>query len=238
VSVVATGIDQASIEKIEPIAAPPRIEAAARPRPIASRAFPTPIAAESAAEPTSIGLAVAAQAIVVSDDVEIRPSAPKPIVYPEPVAAHQHDEDELDQEFIPPAPEQPAFRQPRMPQIEELPAIAQTQLRAHRGEAAPAVAPAETRRRSLLEKLAAFGISRQEEAAPAPAPRALAPPAAPPRAAASPLHQEYGRPQPRPAAPRPAQGALDPHGRVAARTTQIEDDQLEIPAFLRRQSNS
>jgi cell division protein FtsZ len=35
------------------------------------------------------------------------------------------------------------------------------------------------------------------------------------------------------APPRAAQGQLDSHGRVQART--IEDDQLEIPAFLRRQ---
>ncbi|HYA74321.1 MAG TPA: cell division protein FtsZ, partial [Roseiarcus sp.] len=62
--------------------------------------------------------------------------------------------------------------------------------------------------------------------------------AAPPKPNATALHAEYGRPQPRPAAPRPAQGNLDAHGRLPARAAQMEDDQLEIPAFLRRQSNS
>jgi cell division protein FtsZ len=122
-----------------------------------------------------------------------------------------------------------------MPQIDDLPPIAQTQLRAHRGDAPNAPPAIETRRRSLLEKLAAFGISRHEDA-PA-APRAIAPPVAAPRPSAAALHAEYGRPQARPAPPRQAQGQLDPHGRVAGRPASLEDDQLEIPAFLRRQSN-
>jgi len=45
----------------------------------------------------------------------------------------------------------------------------------------------------------------------------------------------------RPAAPapgyRPAQGQLDAHGRPPVASRSIEDDQLEIPAFLRRHSN-
>ncbi|HQF31644.1 MAG TPA: cell division protein FtsZ, partial [Hyphomicrobiales bacterium] len=49
---------------------------------------------------------------------------------------------------------------------------------------------------------------------------------------------------PRPAAPqgqdphyKPRQGDLDPHGRAVPRRPAVEDDQLEIPAFLRRQAN-
>jgi cell division protein FtsZ len=122
-----------------------------------------------------------------------------------------------------------------MPQIEELPPIAQNQLRAHRGESPSAPQPVETRRRSLLEKLAAFGVSRHEDDVPPQ--RAIPAPLAPPRATAAAVHAEYGRPQPRPAAPRPVQGQLDPHGRAPARPASLEDDQLEIPAFLRRQSN-
>ncbi len=57
---------------------------------------------------------------------------------------------------------------------------------------------------------------------------------------------DYGKrpqaqPQQRPvqdAAPyRPRQGDLDQHGRPLPRETRMEDDQLEIPAFLRRQAN-
>ncbi len=240
VSVVATGIDQAVIEKIEPVqsaASIARTEIPSRLRSSAPRSLPTPIAAESFAETAPVLPTAVAQS--GPDEVEVRPAAPKPATFAEPVA--QRREEPIEEEFVPPAPEQPMIRQPRMPQIDELPPIAQTQLRAHRGEAAPAVHPVETRRRSLLEKLAAFGISRHEEEAPAPAPRSIAPAAPtapPPKPAASGLHAEYGRPQPRPATPRPAQGNLDPHGRVAARAAQMEDDQLEIPAFLRRQSNS
>ena len=42
---------------------------------------------------------------------------------------------------------------------------------------------------------------------------------------------------PAPQGYRPAQGQLDPHGRSGAAQRGCEDDQLEIPAFLRRQSN-
>jgi cell division protein FtsZ len=44
------------------------------------------------------------------------------------------------------------------------------------------------------------------------------------------VHAEYAK---RPATQRPV-APLDPHGRAQPRA---EDDQLEIPAFLRRQSN-
>jgi cell division protein FtsZ len=118
-----------------------------------------------------------------------------------------------------------------------LPPVVQRQVRIHRGEQSPP--PTETRRKSLLEKLAAFGITRQEEAA-EPAPRA-APvlPAPPTRAPPPQTHADYGhgRPQPRALAPRVAQGALDPHGRAGVKQASLEEDQLEIPAFLRRQSS-
>ncbi|MGE3643384.1 MAG: cell division protein FtsZ [Beijerinckiaceae bacterium] len=159
------------------------------------------------------------------------------------------------------------LRPTRMPGVEELPAHVQ-QLLAQRSEQAPAQG-AEMKRRSLLERLATFGINREADAAPAapapqharpaaqapivqPAPRTVAPPPAhavqthiPPAAAAaaarpapSPAHQTYGKrpaqPAPRPAAPPQAQ--LDLHGRGQPNLRPIEDEQLEIPAFLRRQT--
>ncbi|TXN64679.1 cell division protein FtsZ, partial [Methylobacterium sp. WL6] len=36
---------------------------------------------------------------------------------------------------------------------------------------------------------------------------------------------------------RPAQGNLDAQGRMAPQPRMMDDDQLEIPAFLRRQAN-
>ena len=175
----------------------------------------------------------------MSDEVEIRPAAPKTAIYHEPPAARV--EEPTQEDYIPPAPELPLLRPARMPQIEDLPPVVQHQMRVQRGEQPTPAVQVETRRRSLLEKLAAFGISRHDEPAPAPAPapRAIQPslPPPPPRPAQTGLHAEYGRPQPRVAAARPAQGSLDPHGRMGVRPAALEEDQLEIPAFLRRQSN-
>jgi len=56
------------------------------------------------------------------------------------------------------------------------------------------------------------------------------------RAPASPVHNEYAK-RPMPPGYRPAQGGLDPHGRAAAQPKSLDDEQLEIPAFLRRQTN-
>ena len=59
----------------------------------------------------------------------------------------------------------------------------------------------------------------------------------PPRAPVSSVHAEYAKRPPVPQGYRPAQGALDPQGRIASPVRAAEDDQLEIPAFLRRQAN-
>jgi cell division protein FtsZ len=100
----------------------------------------------------------------------------------------------------------------------------------------------EARRKSLLEKLAAFGITRHDEE---PAQRAAAAPAAPPvvqpRAYTTPVAQpDFNRVQPRPLPARPPAApttGLHPHGRPAHRPPVTEDDHLDIPAFLRRQQN-
>jgi cell division protein FtsZ len=55
------------------------------------------------------------------------------------------------------------------------------------------------------------------------------------------VHAEFAKrpaaPIAAPSAPRAPQLPLDQHGRVQAQTRPSEDDHLEIPAFLRRQSN-
>ena len=59
-----------------------------------------------------------------------------------------------------------------------------------------------------------------------------------PRQAVSPVHAEYTKRQPAAPQYRPAQGSLDPQGRMPHHQPRsVEDDQLEIPAFLRRQAN-
>ncbi len=229
VSVVATGIDQATISQIEPVTVQPRVEAASRmraPTPAAVRAAP-PAAPVEAPPP-----------VPVLNDVEIQPVATVAVAFPEPIESQREAEDETTH-FIPPAPEQPVVRAPRMPQIEDLPQVAQNQLRAMREAQGSAGAPPETRRRSLLEKLAAFGITRHDEE---PGPKAAPPPQPPAalqRAYSAPVAQvDFGRaPQPRPQPARAPAGALDPHGRPSHRPPVTEDDHLDIPAFLRRHPN-
>lgn len=83
---------------------------------------------------------------------------------------------------------------------------------------------------TLLQRLAAVGLGRKDDEP------GVAPPA-PQVAAPSPVHAEYARraaPQSQPRAP---QGQLDAHGRQPVSVRSVEDEQLEIPAFLRRQAN-
>ncbi|MCZ7658016.1 MAG: hypothetical protein M5U07_09210 [Xanthobacteraceae bacterium] len=147
--------------------------------------------------------------------------------------------------FIPPQPERPVVRAPRMPRVEDLPLPAQAEIRAQRG--AEAETHPEKRRMSLLQRIAAVGLGRKEdeEAPPAAATRAAPPmprsqPMSPRRRAPAESRgpdavSEYAK---RPAPQRPAPQGLDPHGRPApVQPRSMDDDQLEIPAFLRRQAN-
>ena len=88
---------------------------------------------------------------------------------------------------------------------------------------------------SLMQRLASVGLGRRADSTePPPAPR---PAQAPP---------QFERPQ-RPAAARPdevseyarrsAPQGLDTHGRTAPVHGSAEEDQFDIPAFLRRQAN-
>jgi cell division protein FtsZ len=120
-----------------------------------------------------------------------------------------------------------------MPTIDDLPLPAQNQLRAQRGQ--PAETP-DTKRRTLLDRLAAFGMSRQDAPQAAAEAQRQAPmaPAAPRGPAPNPVHAEYAK---RPAAPVQAQAYAEPQARMAPPVRNSEEDQLEIPAFLRRQAN-
>ena len=221
VSVVATGIDQEAIGQIEPVNAHPRSEAFARPRPFPGRSGRPALAQNDAG----------AAAFVGQED-----SLAPVVAFPDPIEARLEADEPEHEDFIPPAPEQPVVRSPRMPQIEDLPQLAQNQLRALR-DAQNGVPAPETRRRSLLEKLAAFGITRHDDEA-APAPAAVAPPAPVTQLQRPPVlaPAEPARAQPR---PQPARStvAYEPQGRAVARPQVSEDDHLDIPAFLRRQQN-
>ncbi len=225
VSVVATGIDAG--EQMNDLEAdePQLGQSAERPRSHYAQREPAPgpiARAPAYIEPT----AAAHSHLGLTRGVQVQPVSPQRH-FSEPAAPPAKDTEPHTGPFIPPAPESPIVRPQRMPQIEDLPMPAQKQIRAQRGQGEAQ----DAKRRTLLERLAAFGTSRRDDPPP---PREARPQVQPPRLAQpSAVHAEYGK-RPMPAA-RPSQQALDPQGRVTPRA--MEEDQLEIPAFLRRQSS-
>jgi cell division protein FtsZ len=159
------------------------------------------------------------------DEVSIRRMPPRPSFF-EPIVEERHEHyDEPAGPFIPPQAERP-LRTARMPRIDELPLPGQNEVRASRGEM-PAQATPEKKRMSLLQRLAHVGIGRSEQPEPeaeAPAPRL--------------------RPEPRSGAERRPPDAVSEYvRRPTARSLDLEqgrragdDDELDIPAFLRRQA--
>ncbi|MGL4240366.1 MAG: cell division protein FtsZ [Beijerinckiaceae bacterium] len=237
VSVVATGIDRASIEAIEPVnPVEQRIADMAqrlRAQVAAKQVTPEPVMPlirarvqeEAPAEAPAVAPAPApvqetAPARVEPAAAPVMQAVAEPPSAPTPAPAL---------EYVPEAAVEPAgpiIRPARLPQIEDFPVVAQQQLRAAQSPQ-PVHQPAhEAKRMTLLQRLAAVGLGRREEAedaAPAPVPTPVpAMPAA-----------EPARRAPQPQVQRSAAGQLDSHGRQPHRS--IEDDQLEIPAFLRRQ---
>jgi cell division protein FtsZ len=169
------------------------------------------------------------------EDVTIRPIPPKPSYFAEAAPAEEdfaEDEPPAPSVFIPPQPERPASRTPRMPRIDELPIPAQNEIRAQRGEL-PESEP-EKRGMTLLQRLAAVGLGRRENEDSK----------AEPKSSRSILPaQRMPRSEPRGPEPvsdyarRQGPQGLDMHGRPAPAQRDPDDDQLDIPAFLRRQAN-
>jgi cell division protein FtsZ len=135
--------------------------------------------------------------------------------------------------YIPPAAERPDSLQPRMPRVEDVPPVAQRQLRAQQ---APSQAEEERRPRGLLARLAS-GLARHAESAHEShrdEPRVVANQPAP-HPAVTPAAEFKPQPRRMGEGAAPA-GSLDPRGRPVP-IDQGRDDHLEIPAFLRRQSS-
>jgi cell division protein FtsZ len=200
--------------------------------PAAAAPPPPPAPAPSVAE-TAATAAVAA----ALEDVTIRPIPPKPTLFEPAAKAAAPSEPAMPKVFIPPQAEKPAARAPRMPRIDEFPPHAQDALRAQQAQANPpahAEDPADKPRMSLLARLASVGLGRREEAHHDEPERAPARPQMPPL-------PERPRPTQRVEpvseyAKRGAPQGLDQHGRPAPVHNHEADDQLEIPAFLRRQA--
>lgn len=247
VSVVATGIDKvptvaarpAPALEQRPLRAPEKVERAAAPTRIPAHA------AHAIEQAATAAVAAAVLPPTAIEDVTIRSMPPKPSLFIDPQMDGTGRVDgypvapDMPRTFIPPQAERVPQRA-RMPRIEDLPMPAQRQILAKRGE----LDEHPGQRKGLFQRIAS-GLTGRDDSHDAPEPlpaiRPMGPipphgainPAMPPRPAPRPLEKREPMPN---AGPRAPQG-LDPHGRQAPVHNSPEDDQLEIPAFLRRQAN-
>ena len=117
----------------------------------------------------------------------------------------------------PAAETEPKLRGQRMPAIEDFPPIAQKQIAARQNRIEHIAEHSARKKRGLFERLAGVGLGRKDEPVAAPQEPTI-----------------VAQPQPRIQPPRSQpQQQLQP----AQIDPGLDDDQLEIPAFLRRQAN-
>jgi len=241
VSVVATGIDKTA----EQIAAAPIAIRPAQPKPAVRSADERPVAAQPAvqqpraADPVAEAIqqaeanaAAMAQARPVpahqpADDIHpqnriFQAPPAQPQMQPQPMAAPVH------QPRLEPAPQPVAAAPQRMPRVEDFPPVVKAEV-----EAKTNPIDHEDRGPMGLLKRLTTGLTRREEE---PARLQPAQPREPKLRQAAPEVRRLAPQDAQLYAPR--RGQLDDHGRIAAQPRAThEDDQLEIPAFLRRQAN-
>ncbi|MHC1548452.1 cell division protein FtsZ [Phyllobacterium sp. K27] len=251
VSVVATGIDKqvgdaapAPIEFRQPLKPMPKpapqvaakVETVARPS-VQQPASPVAEAVRAAGLDT-------AQHAPQPVQQEFRPQsrifqAPAPEVFDAPVAAAPQapayqPAPQPEPQMAEPAPQPVA---PRMPNVADFPPLVQAELNArdmgsrdHSRDQAAHEAHEDRGPMGLLKRLTA-GLTRREDETARLEPAQPREPAMRPAEPRRPLSQDASIYAPR-------RGQLDEQGRVQPQARQTsEDDQLEIPAFLRRQAN-
>ena len=147
---------------------------------------------------------------------------PAPMVarVPTPAPVEEHFEEAQYQEVAQVEAPQPVMQRPapqqRIPSIEQFPIIAQKQVAAQQSRIENIAEHAQRKKKGLFERLADVGLGRREE--PTPAPREqIALKRAEPKI---PQQTRIAPPEPQPQA-----------------EPEYDDDQLAIPAFLRRQAN-
>ena len=247
VSVVATGIESAVKPEMAhaPLPAHTAAEITQRLRAAASAAAPQAKAAPAAApamQPRATPAMPAQQPARPAPAPQPAPSLAAtfdPEAMPFDLAPPADDQDEpAEAPFIPPQPEAPT----RIPRVEDFPPQVQRQIEARQQPRAHE----DRGPLSLLKRLANVGLGRREEENHDDRPQPQVARPAPRQLSAQPQQQRQVPPQPRAAQPQqraagkgmyqPAQGDLDPHGRQVPASRAVEDE-LEIPAFLRRQAN-
>ncbi|MCP5084979.1 MAG: cell division protein FtsZ [Alphaproteobacteria bacterium] len=225
VSVVATGI-----EEVSQVAAPPTYDEYHYDiAPKASEQKPAPVVEErTQVPPPPQPIAAEAEAEPIAAEAEI----------PAPVA--ETAEPQIADAVAEVTTSQPVATETKMPEVEDFPPIAQRQISALKKPDNTGEPPVSRKRKGLFERLAGVGLGRREdeaeqsEAAPKIAPRRMAPASAPqpmPRVAAAGGGAALAIAEPL-AEPMETQAEVAP-----AVAPEYEDDQLEIPAFLRRQAN-
>jgi cell division protein FtsZ len=260
VSVVATGIDKleehaapiitATEQRIAEVAERLRAEARLRATSMAPAAAPTPAPAPAATRTAIPVQPIARAPEPVQEVAGIAPAAadtgfdededPAPVVTSQPKIrpAAIRPEPELEETPLVAPKVERVMRPTRMPRVEDLPPVAQRQIRE---QSRPArVEPDE--KRSLLQRLATVGFGRRDDGS-VHVPADSVPVAVPPvaessaRPAVPAAHAEYVKRAPKAPSYRAAQGQLDQQGRAQPAARVADDEHLEIPAFLRRQSS-
>lgn len=261
VSVVATGIDKTTMPKAlspdismtDAIAKRQRtIQTPIGQSPIAQ----APVAAISKPAMPAVTSVSSPAEIVEKEGVTIEPFKPSSEIFSDPIIDDEFEaalENELmpeTSEFVPPAAEDPgvAFQTPKIPEVKDFPPIAQAEIKAESTSAddrgpmgllkklrqgfATGEAAHKEEKKSVTNLVAQSGTV----SAPTPMTAEMVSMAAPQTPPISQSVTDQQRVDDNPYAPRT--GQLDNTGRVipSERPT-VEDDQLDIPAFLRRQAN-
>ncbi|MER9727953.1 cell division protein FtsZ [Mesorhizobium sp. M0217] len=241
VSVVATGIDKSAAEiAAAPIsirAVPPQQKPVSRPAAPGAEGRPVPVqqqtyeqrAADPVAEAIQLAEANAAAMARPAPMAQAEDFRPQSKIFQAPPAQPQP----VVQQVMQPAPmremPQPVAAAPqRMPRVEDFPPVVRAEV-----EAKGRPADHENSGPMGLLKRLTNGLTRREEE---PARLQPAQPREPKLRQAAPEMRRLASQDPQLYAPR--RGQLDDQGRLTPQTRSTqEDDQLEIPAFLRRQAN-
>ncbi|ESY23702.1 MULTISPECIES: cell division protein FtsZ [unclassified Mesorhizobium] len=241
VSVVATGIDKSAAEiAAAPIsirAVPPQQKPVSRPAASGAEGRPAPVqqqtyeqrAADPVAEAIQLAEANAAAMARPAPMAQAEDFRPQSKIFQAPPAQPQP----VVQQVMQPAPlremPQPVAAAPqRMPRVEDFPPVVRAEV-----EAKGRPADHENSGPMGLLKRLTNGLTRREEE---PARLQPAQPREPKLRQAAPEMRRLASQDPQLYAPR--RGQLDDQGRLTPQTRSTqEDDQLEIPAFLRRQAN-
>ncbi|TIL72778.1 MAG: cell division protein FtsZ [Mesorhizobium sp.] len=241
VSVVATGIDKSAAD----IAAAPIAIRTAPPKPVSRPAAPVtesrpapvqqggyePRAADPVAEAIQLAEANAAAMARPAPAPHAEDFRPQSKIFQAPPAQPQPMLQPMVQQAMQPAPQRevlhPAAPQ-RMPRVEDFPPVVKAEV-----EAKSRPADHENSGPMGLLKRLTNGLTRREEE---PARLQPAQPREPKLRQAAPEVRRLASQDPQLYAPR--RGQLDDQGRLTPQSRAVqEDDQLEIPAFLRRQAN-